>query len=329
MDALGCSGYETVPVGINRNGEWFLIRADMSGIRDLDDPRMPGLIPDNTAAPHAEPINPGSLKDFADFAFPVLHGPYGEDGTIQGLFEMTGIPYAGCGVTGSAVSMDKILTKDIWKNADLPVGRYCGAMAHDFMADPAGELARIESMTPYPVFVKPANMGSSVGVSTAGCRDELGAAVGKAFLFDKRVIIEEATPGRELEIGVLGNSELEASAVGEIIAENAFYDFEAKYKNGSTKLGIPADIPLGISAEIAELAMRAYKLLDGKGFSRIDCFYDEKKGKIYMNEMNAIPGFTQYSMFPLLWNESGLAYQALIERIISLGYERHNAKNNR
>ena len=329
IDAVDVSRYETVPIGINKNGDWFLIKSDMSGIGTLDDPRLSKLIPRDPAGDvHAEPVHPGDIGKLADFAFPILHGPCGEDGTIQGLFEMLDMPYSGCGVTGSAVSMDKLLTKDIWNNAGLPIGRYQGLIIEDFLADPEREMDRIEDSIPYPVFVKPANMGSSVGVSKAGNRAEMESAARTAFKFDRRVIVEESTQGREIEVGVLGNGAPAASVVGEIIPDHNFYDYESKYVSGLTKLCIPAQIPADAAERVRELALEAYFLLDGAGFSRIDCFYDEKKGNIYLNEMNTIPGFTKFSMFPLLWNESGLAYPDLIERIIELGNERHLAKNN-
>jgi D-alanine-D-alanine ligase len=191
------------------------------------------------------------------------------------------------------------------------------------------EAARIEADIPYPVFVKPANMGSSVGITKAFSRAELAAGIEEALRHDRRVICEETVCGRELEVALLGNGSPQVSAVGEILSESEYYDYESKYCGGGTRLEIPANLPDGVRADIERLAARAYVALDGEGFSRVDLFYDEKRGTIYLSEMNAIPGFTQYSMFPLLWQAKGVAYAELIERIIGLGYERHHAAHHR
>jgi D-alanine-D-alanine ligase len=315
--------YEPVCFAISRSGHWYHIEKDISDLSELSDPRI------NDITVGARKVTISEFDEMTDFAFPVLHGPYGEDGTIQGLFEMLGKPYAGCGVAASAVSMDKILTKEIWDNLGLPVCGYTyttGAMNENGILD---EAKRIESLLGYPAFIKPANMGSSVGVSMVSDFTELVEAIENAFRYDSRIIAEQAVTGRELEIGITGNGKAEASVVGEILPENEYYDYDSKYKSDETKLVIPASIPESVREEIEQTAKEAYLALNSEGFARIDLFYDEKKRKIYLNEMNAIPGFTKYSMFPLLWQAKGIGFSELIERIISLGYERHNAPNHR
>jgi D-alanine-D-alanine ligase len=271
----------------------------------------------------ARRIDVAEFSGLIDFVFPVLHGPYGEDGTVQGLFEMLGIPYAGCGVCGSAVSMDKIFTKKLLVDAGIPVLDYAYTTAAGYRADTPGELRRIENIVRYPVYVKPANLGSSVGVSRAGGRRELEAAIEEALRYDRRVLIEEEAGMRELEVAVLGNDEPRVGAVGEIMTGGAFYDYETKYEVETFDLRIPADIPKEVEERVKELALCTYKALDGAGFSRVDFFAGDTADEVYVNEMNTIPGLTQYSMFPRLWEAAGLAYSDLIECMIELGYERH------
>jgi D-alanine-D-alanine ligase len=320
--------YDPVAVGVNREGRWFLIKESLDGIKTPDDPRVKTLIPSGDYGSRSE-INPGSLPALVDFAFPVLHGPYGEDGKLQGLLEMLGLPYGGCGVTASAIAMDKIFTREIWLRAGLPVCRHTTLSRGAYSADPAGECERIERELGYPVFVKPANLGSSVGISKARNENTLKSAIARAFLYDGRLIIEECVDCRELEIGVLGNERPDVSAVGEIVPDAEFYDYDSKYRSDATKLFIPADIPSETAEAIGTLARKAYTALNAEGFARVDFFLDRKSGTILLNEINTIPGFTAYSMFPLLWRETGLAYEDLIERIIGLGYERRYAENNR
>ncbi|MDR2089487.1 MAG: D-alanine--D-alanine ligase [Clostridiales Family XIII bacterium] len=328
VKAVAGTKYEPVPIGINREGRWFPIEESMEGIETLDDPRVRTLIP-RGSGDSRRAFDPGSLLAPLDFAFPVLHGPYGEDGRIQGLFEMLDLPYGGCGVAASAVAMDKIFTRELWLRAGLPVCRHTTLRRRGYAADPAGERARAERALGFPIFVKPANLGSSVGIGKARSADALEAAIERAFLYDDRLILEECVDCRELEIGVLGNEEPAVSAVGEIVPEAEFYDYDSKYRGGATKLFIPADISPETAARIAALARRAYAALNAEGFARIDFFLDRRSGAVLLNEINTIPGFTAYSMFPSLWREAGVAYDVLIERIIGLGYERYYAKNNR
>jgi D-alanine-D-alanine ligase len=326
--AIDGAKYDPVPIGIDKEGRWFLIESGLEGIKTLDDPRVKTLISGGSAGARRA-IGPGDLPALLDFAFPVLHGPYGEDGRIQGLFEMLDLPYSGCGVAASAVAMDKIFTRELWARAGLPVCRHTVLRRHAYAADPAGERDRVARALGYPIFVKPANLGSSVGIGKAWDAAALARMIEGAFLYDSRLILEEGLDCRDLEIGVLGNEEAAVSAVGEIVPAGEFYDYDSKYRSDATKLFIPADIPPETAAEIGALAQRAYAALNAAGFARIDFFLDRKTGTVLLNEINTIPGFTAYSMFPLLWREAGLAYEVLIERIIGLGYERYHAENNR
>jgi D-alanine-D-alanine ligase len=328
IGAIAGTTYEPAPIGINREGRWFLIEENMENLVSLDDPRVQALIPRGDGGLR-QAISPGDLPALVDFAFPVLHGPYGEDGRVQGLFEMLDLPYSGCGVAASAVAMDKIFTRELWMRAGLPVCRHTTLRRRAYAADPAGERARVGRALGYPVFVKPANLGSSVGIGKARDADALKDAIETAFSYDDRLILEECVDCRELEIGVLGNAEAAVSVVGEIVPDAEFYDYDSKYRNGAAKLFIPADIPSETAATIGALARKAYAVLNAEGFARVDFFLDRKSGAVLLNEINTIPGFTAYSMFPSLWREAGVAYEVLIERIIGLGYERYYAKNNR
>ncbi|MDR1136258.1 MAG: D-alanine--D-alanine ligase [Clostridiales Family XIII bacterium] len=331
LEAIDSTKYEPLPIGINRRGNWFIINGGMHELRDLNDERVKTLIPEsaNDAGSTAAPFNPGKLREHIDFAFPVLHGPYGEDGKVQGLFETLNIPYSGCGVAASAISMDKIFTRDIWINAGLPVCRHMVLSHGNFLSNARQEIGAISRGIGYPLFVKPANMGSSVGISRVKSEGEMQDALAEAFKYDKRLIIEEAVDCRELEIGVLGNDSAEISAIGEIVPDAEFYDYDSKYRSDRTKLYIPADISAETADRMSALAVAAYQSLNCEGFSRVDFFLEKKTGKLYLNEINTIPGFTRFSMFPSLWREKGVSYSELIERIIRLGNERYNAENNR
>ena len=327
IEAIDREKYEPVPFFIDKDGAWYHVEMNLDGLCELGDPRIAGL------AGASRRVTIADFDAMTDFAFPVLHGPYGEDGTIQGLFEMLGKPYAGCGVAAAAISMDKIFTKEAWNHAGLPIGgfTFTTRYACEWCGEGglAVEAARIEREIPYPVFVKPANMGSSLGVSKVGGHAGIEAAIVEALRYDKRVIAERNINGRELEIGIIGNREIFISEIGEILPDGVYYDYDSKYRGSGTKLSIPADIPDPVRSGIEELAGRAYRALDGEGFARIDLFYDEDSGSVFLNEMNAIPGFTKYSMFPLLWREKGVDFAELVERIIELGYERHFFTNSR
>jgi D-alanine-D-alanine ligase len=324
MRAVDSTKHEVIPIGIAKDGKWFRVASDMTSITTLDDPLVSGIFSEGILT------NPSEVCEEIDFAFPLVHGTYGEDGTLQGLLEIFGLPYAGCGVASSAIAMDKIFTKELLIRAGLPVCKHSVILEAKFKADRESELNRLEEELTFPLFVKPANMGSSVGISKVyGCED-LGAALDEALRHDSRVIVEEGVVGRELETGVLGVDFPKAASVGEIKCSADFYDYDSKYREDSgAQLMIPADIPENVRDEIREIAVSAYTVIGGNGFARVDFFYNEETGRICINELNTIPGFTAYSMFPLLWGASGVSYPELIERIIELGYERHSTKNSR
>ncbi|MBQ9931514.1 MAG: D-alanine--D-alanine ligase [Firmicutes bacterium] len=336
LKALDREKFIPVKIGITRKGTWLLYDGPEEKIEDgswetlakaslAADPEKYGI----------SVVSAGGkgLKDLIDFALPILHGTYGEDGTIQGLLEMADVPYGGCGITGSALAMDKILAKTIFEKLGLPQVPYRAVMAED-LKTPEGEWK--EDIFPpleelgYPLFVKPANLGSSVGISKVRNRDQLKRALAAAAEYDRRIVVEKGLEVRELETALLGNHEVKAAVVGEVISGADFYDYEAKYINGDDAvLQIPAEVPEAISEEIRRIAVDAYKALDCAGFARADFFLEKNTGKIYINEINTIPGFTRFSMFPRLWKGAGLEYSVLIERIVELGYERYHAKNRR
>jgi D-alanine-D-alanine ligase len=331
IEAIDRSRYEVFKVGINKRGDWFRIETDMRGLTSLDDDRFDYLIPQTKdGGPGAEPLDFSEFIDTVDFVFPVLHGPYGEDGTIQGMLETMGVPYAGCGVTASALAMDKIFTKEILLRAGFHVTKHEAITKREYETEKERCLRKIEASLCYPLFVKPANLGSSVGISKVSGKADLAGAIESALRYDKRILVEEGVVARELEVAVLGNDDPEAGGVGEVSTTNAFYDYDAKYKDESiTKLDIPAVIPKEIEERVRALAKEVFSVLDGAGFSRVDFLWDEAADIIYVNEINTIPGFTKFSMFPSLWGISNVDYPTLIERIIELGYERYHAKNNR
>jgi D-alanine-D-alanine ligase len=261
-----------------------------------------------------------------DVLFPVLHGPNGEDGTIQGLFEMANIPYVGCDVLGSAIGMDKTIMKRLFKVADLPIVKSLTYRRIEWERDSASLLAMIESQLVYPCFVKPANLGSSVGVNKANNRDQLIKAIHEAFMYDRKIEVEEGIDCREFSCAVLGNDDVSISAVGEILSGGEFSDYEDKYINHTIQFRIPAPIPAETSQMLRDMALQAYRLLDLKGLSRIDFFQDKVSGQFYINEVNTLPGFTSSSLYPKLWAASGLAYPQLLNRLIELAFQQYETR---
>ena len=259
-----------------------------------------------------------------DVVFPVLHGCNGEDGTIQGMLELAGIPYVGCGVLGSALGMDKAYAKIVFEKEGLPQGKYLVFSRKQILRGAEALMDKVEETLTYPCFVKPSNAGSSVGISKARDRRGLEAALQLAARYDRRVLVEEFIDGREAECAVLGNDEPAASAVGEIVPCNEFYDYEAKYLRGdSSKIIIPADLPRETTEKIRDYAVRAFRAIDGAGLARVDFFVRKDTGEVIINEINTMPGFTQISMYSKLWAASGLPYGKLIERLIELSLERY------
>jgi D-alanine-D-alanine ligase len=259
--------------------------------------------------------------------FPVLHGPYGEDGTVQGLLELANIPYVGCGVLASAAGMDKAVMKMLFAARGLPVGPYLAVVRREWEAGANGIAARVERDLRYPVFVKPANLGSSVGISKARAREEFDAAMSLALEFDRKVVIEAAVPNaREIECSVLGNDDPQASVPGEVIPSREFYDYQAKYIDEGSQTLIPAPLTDEQATAIRRMAVDAFRAVDGAGMARVDFLMDRETGDIVLNEVNTIPGFTTISMYPKMWEATGLSYAALIDRLITLAIERHAEK---
>lgn len=262
-----------------------------------------------------------------DVIFPVLHGPYGEDGTIQGLLELANVPYVGAGVLASAVGMDKGMMKLVFAARGLPVCPYRVVLRHAWARDPEGIGAELEAQLRFPMFVKPANLGSSVGISKAKDRASLAEAMTLAGGFDRKIVIEAAVlDAREIECAVLGNDDPEASVTGEVIPSREFYDYEAKYLDEGSKVVIPADLPPDVVAEVRRLALEAFKAVDCAGMARVDFLLARRTGVLFVNEVNTIPGFTTISMYSKLWAASGLEYPALLDRLVTLALERHAEK---
>jgi len=329
INAINKSKYDVLPIAIIKSGKW-LPPAQSEQLLLAPAPNWEPPCSQETTSPHRELANiedstSGTTRR-VDVVFPVLHGPYGEDGTIQGLLELADIPYVGAGVLASALGMDKALMKVAFRQRGIPVPDYQVVMRWQWQKDKDKIIEEVERLFSYPCFVKPANMGSSIGISKAGSRDELIVAIDEAARFDRKILIEEAIDGREIECSVLGNDEPIASALGEIIPARDFYDYEAKYHDDRTQLIIPAPLPTEIAAEVRRLAIEAFLAIDCAGMARVDFLLERNGLKIYVSEINTIPGFTQVSMYPKLWEASGISYTDLIDRLIQLALERHQDK---
>lgn len=335
MNALDREKYEVVPIGITHEGRWLAgvepkrltggttmeeaaRDASVTAVEITGDPTRRGLVA-------AEGEARGDVPAL-DIVIPILHGTYGEDGTLQGLLEMAGVAYAGCGVLGAALGMDKEKAKLVFRAVGLPVVDWTMARRGEVERDAAAVCARIEARFPYPVFVKPANAGSSVGVGKARDRAELEGALRTAVEFDTKALIEPGINCRELECGVLGNDEPIASIVGEVVPSGEFYDYRAKYIDNASRLYLPAPVPAETAEAVRRMAVEAFLALDLSGLARVDFFLDKDTGQLYLNEVNTMPGFTQISMYPKLWEASGIPYPELLDRLIQLGVERHGER---
>jgi D-alanine-D-alanine ligase len=326
MEALDPDRFEVVPIAITRDGAWLL--PDRS---PLELTASDGALPEVEAAGAEVALRPErGLSEVGpgpvDVVFPILHGPFGEDGTVQGLFELADLPYVGSGVLASALAMDKAMAKVVLAQAGLPQAPYLVVPERDWRADPDRVAAEVDGRLAYPLFTKPARLGSSIGISKVKTPDGLAAGLADAFAHDTKALVEQGIPARELECGVLGNDAPEASVVGEVVPGHEFYDFEAKYLDESLKLEIPAPVPGAVRDRVRELSLRAFQALDCEGFARVDFFYEEATGRVLLNEVNTIPGFTPKSMFPMLWAASGLSYPDLVGRLVDLAVERHAAR---
>ena len=369
LNAIDRNKYEVVPIGVTKEGRWLTAgeaqnllqgkstaagedaHGTQAHLRAGDPEATPGaavlasgeavvvppepkkaggaMVPFQTEAPLARRAADRAIN--VDVIFPVLHGTFGEDGTIQGLLELADIPYVGAGVLGSAAGMDKDIMKSLFRASGLPIVKHVTILRGDWEAEPKKAEKLVEKNLKYPVFVKPANLGSSVGISKAHNRKELGPAIYEAAKFDRKIVIEEGVGGkkkkaREIECSVLGNDRPQASVPGEIVPGKEFYDYTAKYLDEGSELVIPAKLSKSETKKVQELAIRAFKAVDCSGLARVDFLMDPKIRKIYVNEINTMPGFTAISMYPKLWAASGVSYPELIERLINLGLERHAEK---
>lgn len=323
IDALDPEKYTVKQVGITREGGWLAAGDPMAALT-AESPlfQIEGTSRSHVDV-HPEPGLPVLTSEAVDVVFPVLHGPMGEDGTIQGMLKLAGIPFVGSGVLGSAVAMDKAMTKLVLAQADIPQAPWLLVTRQELSGDRAAVVDQVETALGYPCFVKPANMGSSVGVTKAHTRAELEAALDTAAAYDRRIVIEAGVDARELEISVLGNDQPRASVAGEIRPVNEFYDYNAKYVDEGSELIIPADIPADTLTELQDVAIRAFRALDLAGMARVDFFLENGTGRVLLNEVNTIPGFTSISMYPMLWEASGLPLPELIDILIGLAIERH------
>ena len=363
IKAIDKTKYEVVPIGITKDGRWLtadhaerLLKGNTgegaratqpSPLRAGDPEATPGaavlasgasvIVPPEPArreaglAPFQTDANLRRVSDRAinvDVIFPVLHGTFGEDGTIQGLLELADIAYVGAGVLGSSAGMDKDIMKSLFRAAGLPIVKHVTVLRSQFERDLKKVQKLVESKLKYPVFVKPANLGSSVGISKAHDREELGPAIAEAAKFDRKIVIEEGVGGkknkaREIECAVLGNDDPQASVAGEIIPWKEFYDYDAKYLTEGSEPVIPAKLTKTEMKNVQKLAIAAFQAVDCTGLARVDFLMEPKSRKMYVNEINTMPGFTAISMYPKLWDASGVAYSSLIDRLIRLGIERH------
>jgi D-alanine-D-alanine ligase len=323
IGALDPDRYAVRQVGITREGGWIAAGDPMAALASHSPFFQIGDGRATEAEVAAEPGLPALSRDSIDVVFPVLHGPMGEDGTIQGMLELAGIPYVGSGVLGSAVAMDKAMAKLVLSQAGIPQAKWALINRSEWQANRSQVGDSVAADLGYPCFVKPANMGSSVGVTKAHDRTELDAGVDLALEFDRRVVVEEGVDGRELEVSVLGNDEPVASVAGEVVPGNEFYDYNAKYVDDDSELLIPADIPAEALETLQELAVRAFRALDLAGLARVDFFLEQSTGRVLLNEVNTIPGFTSISMYPMLWEASGIPLADLVDRLIELAIERH------
>ncbi|PYG89516.1 D-alanine-D-alanine ligase [Ruminiclostridium sufflavum DSM 19573] len=328
--------YDVAMIGITKAGQWLTYEGPVEkiGSGEWQSVAQQKLMEEKTevkeaaseiaADNSARSIFDKKTKAPIDVVFPVLHGCNGEDGTIQGLFELAQVPYVGCGVLGSALGMDKAYSKVIFEKEGLPQGEYLVFSRKQIYYEQEDVINKVEAKLTYPCFVKPSNAGSSVGVSKAGNREELIKALDIAAKNDRRILVEEFIDGREIECAVLGNDNPVASVVGEVVPCNNFYDYEAKYQAGdSSRVIIPAEeLEAETVEKIREYAVKAFKCLDCAGLSRVDFFVHKQTGQIYINEINTLPGFTQISMYPKLWDKSGIPYTELIDRLIELAFER-------
>lgn len=330
LSALDRQKYEVIPVGITREGRWLkgvepleMLENKKKGVPValLGDPFLKGMTQLENAAGELPLVTDG-----VDVVFPVLHGTYGEDGTVQGLLEMADLPYVGAGVLSSALGMDKVLMKTVFSRSGVPQARFWHCLRRDWEAGRDAVLAGVEKNFTYPCFIKPANLGSSVGIAKARNRQELVEAFNLAAKYDRKIIVEEYIDAREIEVSVLGNDDPVVSVPGEIIPLREFYDYEAKYVDGRSRLIAPAELSPATVEALRDLAVLAFKAIDCAGMARVDFFLTRNDSRVLVNEINTIPGFTRFSMYPRLWELSGISFTGLLDRLIALALERHRER---
>jgi D-alanine-D-alanine ligase len=313
--------YSVLCIYIDKKGLWKAVPSPRAPVEELARGSANSFLPWGPGGQN------GTLE--ADVYFPILHGPNGEDGTIQGLLEMADVPYVGCGVLASAVGMDKAVSKFVFRDKGLTQVRFRVLLEGEWTRDRAAAVRDLGEALPYPMFVKPSNLGSSVGISKAKDPAGLEAALELAFGYDRKVVVEEGVRCREIECSVLGNDDPRASLPGEVIPGAEFYDYADKYLDRKTAFAIPAKLPPALVARVRDAAVEAFRAVDGAGMARVDFLYDEAADVLYLNEINTIPGFTEISMYPKLWDVSGLPFPALLDELIALGLERHGRKRRR
>jgi len=326
LSVLDPGKYDITQIGIAQTGQWLvgedvLGKFEAGGLAELE----PAVVLPDPSQSGVYAVREKRLEKLSDIDvyFPMLHGTFGEDGTIQGLFEMAGSGYVGAGVLGSSVGMDKALFKDVMSAHDIPSVDSLLVLRSEIEQDIEAVIGRIEELSAYPVFTKPANLGSSVGVTKCNSRSDLQEGLMEAALFDRRLLVEHGVAkAREIEVSVLGNDDPRASIPGEVIPSREFYSYEAKYIDGTSGLVIPAPLDPALTAQVQELAVRAFRAVDVAGMARVDFLLDDESGQIYLNELNTLPGFTKISMYPKLWEASGIPYASLVDRLIELAVQR-------
>ncbi|MGH9572346.1 MAG: D-alanine--D-alanine ligase family protein [Candidatus Acidiferrales bacterium] len=326
--ALDPEKYDVLPIGIAKDGRWLVGNGAQNMLPEVLRTGERVFLPPDPTAATIVPVQQGGGRPSitVDVVFPVLHGTFGEDGTIQGFLELAGLPYVGPGVLSSAVGMDKDVQKRLFEQEGLPIVPYMTIRRSDWEREPRAVVRLIKKKFNFPVFVKPATLGSSVGMSRVKTAKELSPALNLASEFAMKILVERNVVGREIEVAVLGNDEVKSSIPGEIVPHREFYDYTAKYLEQGTQLVIPAPLAKKQAAQFQDLAVRAFRAIDGAGMARCDFFLEKRTGRIFINELNTIPGFTSISMYPKLWEASGLPYSQLIDRLIELALEAHREK---
>jgi len=333
LGALNTDRYEVIPVGITKTGRWLagpdVLEAFMEGRTDSDTLLPVTLLPDPSRRGLWRLGDEDGLQPYApaDVVFPLVHGTFGEDGTLQGLLELADLAYVGAGVAGSAVGMDKGLFKDVMRAHGIAQAAYAVFSSFEVENDIDAVVARCEALAPYPLFVKPANLGSSVGITKARDRETLLAGLRLAARYDRRLVVEQGLNAREIEVSVLGNESPQASLPGEIVPAGEFYSYEAKYEDAASQLLIPAPLSAEETETVQALALKVYRAVDGAGMARVDFLLDKESGEFYINEVNTLPGFTQISMYPKLWEASGLSYTELLDKLVELALARKAARD--